>query len=673
MTESNTEIIVNESKSVQHKHSWTEENIISELKPIIKELGHFPTQKELNKLGETDLQGIIPRKGGYNYFREKMNYDLLKKPSGHWTEETIIKELEQIIDELGHFPTNKELNENGRGDISVAISRNGSTIYFREKMGYKLNVKPSGYWNEETIIKELEQIIKEIGHFPTHKELIKIRKGDLDAAIQNNGGFNYFKEKMGYEVTKKTNDYWNEKNTTKELEKLIEEIGHFPTHKKLIEIEKSSLMFGIQNNGGVNYFKEKMGYEITKKSPGYWNEKNIIEELNKIIKEIDHFPTQEELNESGKNSLVNGITKHGGIIYFRELMEYELERKPLNYWTEETIIKELEEVIKELDHFPTQEELTEIRRTDLSVAISRHNGIIHFRKLMGYELDAKPPGYWTEENIIKELEVIIKEIGHFPTSKELTKIGKSSLVSQIIRRNGFFHFRELMGYEFERKPNGYWTEETIIKELEEVINKLNYFPSNNDLIKIGKGDLSHSISRCGGVNYFREKLGFPPSETDPLKMSYIGKRGKKSEDFVEDLLNIWTEEHGKAPPEMNVTLGHGRLEFVFNYFGKRIGIDVTNTKGSKLNAFTTIKRKWRHRDYHLNLDELWIVVHTDALTSNDYDKLNRISPNNVQIFSGHGIINKLKIPEETCDLVKLEKLKGCEFSTKEKMTGLNQI
>jgi len=89
--------------------------------------------------------------------------------------------------------------------------------------------KPPGYWNEKTIISELNLVIEELGHFPSHTELSKMDKGGLGRAINKHGGSNYFSERIGYKLSHKPPNFWTEENTTSELKLVIDELGHFPT------------------------------------------------------------------------------------------------------------------------------------------------------------------------------------------------------------------------------------------------------------------------------------------------------------------------------------------------------------------------------------------------------------------------------------------------------------
>ena len=47
---------------------------------------------------------------------------------------------------MGYFPTQRKLAYMNRADLSVALIRNGGNNYFRELLGYNLLEKPKGYW-----------------------------------------------------------------------------------------------------------------------------------------------------------------------------------------------------------------------------------------------------------------------------------------------------------------------------------------------------------------------------------------------------------------------------------------------------------------------------------------------------------------------------------------------
>jgi hypothetical protein len=88
-------------------------------------------------------------------------------------------------------------------------------------------------------------------------------------------------------------------------------------------------------------------------------------------------------------------------------------------------------------------------------------------------------------------------------------------------------------------------------------------------------------------------------------MSYSGRRGKGTEKLVKVILQDWCNQNGYPEPEYNKKLAAKNvIEFVCNT-GRRIGVDVINTK---TRYGDSIRNKYRHKDYSKHLDKLWIVV-----------------------------------------------------------------
>jgi hypothetical protein len=48
---------------------WTLETVINELEPIVKELGYFPSQSDLDKLNQKGLRGYISKNNLLDYLK----------------------------------------------------------------------------------------------------------------------------------------------------------------------------------------------------------------------------------------------------------------------------------------------------------------------------------------------------------------------------------------------------------------------------------------------------------------------------------------------------------------------------------------------------------------------------------------------------------------------------
>lgn len=115
----------------------------------------------------------------------------------------------------------------------------------------------------------------------------------------------------------------------------------------------------------------------------------------------------------------------------------------------------------------------------------------------------KPSGYWTEERVIADLELIVEDLKHFPVDNELQSLGRYDLRVAIEKNGGISKFQRLMNYNKKRKPLTIWTEKSVIEELETLINKLGYLPTGPQLKKLNKGDLLNAINKFGGYIKFR--------------------------------------------------------------------------------------------------------------------------------------------------------------------------
>lgn len=296
------------------------ENLERELKKIIgKNNGQFPSWKKLNQSGRSDITNAVKKHGGMRIVRQKLGFDESSKENGFYENwGNVMGELEKACDELGHFPSSKELRESGRSTLAVVICSNyGGFFSVREKMGYEHpRLKDNHYSDFNKVKKELNRIIKLIGHFPSQKELKSLERGSLTASIyKHHGGLVEVREKMGHENDDKDRGYWQKwENVESEINSLIKELEHFPTHSELKAKGFTSLSGAILTHGGTNKVRKKLGYSESRKSSGYWQKENNFEkELREAIKKNDEQrPTEKWLRNNGYSGLIDAAYKYYG-------------------------------------------------------------------------------------------------------------------------------------------------------------------------------------------------------------------------------------------------------------------------------------------------------------------------------------------------------------------------
>jgi len=100
----------------------------------------------------------------------------------------------------------------------------------------------------------------------------------------------------------------------------------------------------------------------------------------------------------------------------------------------------------------------------------------------------KPRGYWRDwKNVERELKQAMRELGHFPTYRELQKMGKSSLCYIMTNHHGgLIEVRRRLGEETgKRKIKGYRRENRFFNKLEDS-DIVRYISDNHKGLKISE-------------------------------------------------------------------------------------------------------------------------------------------------------------------------------------------
>ena len=386
-----------------------------------------------------------------------------------------------------------------------------------------------------------------------------------------------------------------------------------------------------------------------------WNEDKILMELNNITKELGHFPSNKDIRNIGRDDLRGAIYKgtNRGINYYRTLLDINILRHTVGYWTEDKIIKELKYIIDIVGYMPSSLEIRKIKG-GLSCAISKNGGYNRYRLILEEVCMKKPNHYWNDYNITKELKNIIEKIGHFPLTEELFIINKT-LCSAISANGGINKYRKNLCYKEAKRSKGHWSEDEILSSLELLCNKLKRFPTFNEIEQEYKGCILRYIMDRGGINKYRRLLGY---EDVPFGLigKYISKRGRNTENIVYTLIEDYCKRKNLQLPIRNFKFKSKKIiEFVCNVNGT-IGIDVTNTR-----TIRCISQKWLKRDYHTYLDMLIIVVFSNILTENDYKLLTNKAPKNVFVIGIDEFCNILQSELDDVMKNKIETYKQCTF------------
>src|SRR3989344_4082931 len=219
------------------------ENARKALRGLESKLGHFPTQKEiavefsglagaltryyggLTKFKKdlsnredryTGLNSGIDRNGGILRIRRLLGVEIGRKPVGYWKEsQHIIEEIERVMGKEGwqELPSPDVLRNKNYGRLVGEIQNYGGMRKVRRKLGLDVVKVEDGFWTEERILAEAKKVVAKQGDLPAQDSLQKLGLGALAGQIGKNGGYPYFREKLGLVSRRKPHRFWDRENT----------------------------------------------------------------------------------------------------------------------------------------------------------------------------------------------------------------------------------------------------------------------------------------------------------------------------------------------------------------------------------------------------------------------------------------------------------------------------
>ncbi|MEK6871622.1 MAG: hypothetical protein AABX16_01845 [Nanoarchaeota archaeon] len=535
------------------------------------------------------------------------------KQKGKWQDfENVKAAIVSLEEKLGHFPTQREIVENGFSGLPAAITREYGTINaLAEKLGKTTNQRERGYWkNQENFKNEFNTVVVELGHIPNYTELKELHGPLLRSIERHYDGYNNFLKEQNLEISRKEEFYWADpKNAVAEVRALMQQhnLATLPNANVLEELGATSVTHAINKYyGGFRKFRLLLGEKPPRIEMGQWKDVDYcIEQANEIKKKLNvtTLPSNNVLREKGYQSFLQAIYKyHNGLRKFRELLGEDQLKNADGIWKdEEYTFTELEKFMQQHGYktIPTYNTFKQQDAGPLLYGIQKfHGGLDACREklkererkqsdslenlLEAYvngdesidleETYGKPADFWSEWNNIEPiLKKIIGQYGSLPSGKKLSQEGKSMVAAAIYKYHGGFHkVRKKLELEEIKKPSKYWKQwKNVKKELEQIIQTVGHFPSTSEMGNEGLSTLAMAINNFGGVNKVRKKLGY---ETIEHKVKEY-----ESWEKIEEIVRPIIEELGSFPSASELRRrGLGQLvTALYDYHG---GINVARKK-----------------------------------------------------------------------------------------------
>jgi hypothetical protein len=340
--------------------------------------------------------------------------------------------------------------------------------------------------------------------------------------------------------------YWpNWENVERELREIIRETEKFPTQKELANMGKSSLAHAMAKyHGGMNAAKEKLGFEITKRNRGHYeNWDVVVSELDGIWEkhpELEgNLPGAKWMRENGYNALAIGICrKQEGFRKVREKLGQKqvLDNPHGHYKSRDNLDIAIEDIFEkhpELEgKLPGSGWFFKNKYSTIANSIyAHHGGFREYRDSLGqkqiYKFSHGELKDWKKlkDEIDKMLENNSDLDGKLPAVKWMRENGYITLANSIKKwHGGFPETRMRLGQEELKREHGYWQDfENIKRELEQIISEQGKVPSKKDLGKIGYGGMATTIVKYhGGYSSVLERIGFSGEEIPGNKFRKFG-------------------------------------------------------------------------------------------------------------------------------------------------------
>jgi hypothetical protein len=515
-------------------NTWNEKNVVIEFKEYIKQhkIDYYPSRYEISDNGSNIYVGITQVFGSYENFKKHLNttgFLLQKKPKDiKWTYETTVKELEPIVNKIGYFPSQSDLDKMNLKGLRGYISKNNLLDRLKKHFGVQSKIRkntisrPSGYWdNIDNIKLELEKVFNDYGRIPNQKELLELGFGSLSVHLK----------KLPKEILEKY-DYFSNSILIKSKD------GHFvrSNYELLFDNFLSFNKITHQTEGVISenhpdrylfdfkltlenkkvVFVEIWGYtrNRNKQEKDYHKKRLKKEELYRKLN-LKLIGISADIYEKPFDEIYNFFSK-AILKYDKNFIPKKLDTNHFLWgstYNEDTLIETLRDIVRlNRGYFPTTNELRKLQNGEGIISqIQKFGGVGYFKTKLEVTSKMKE-SKWVLENLKTEIKKF-NNLLYVPSYDELSKSNRIDIFGGIQRNGGFKNVSKLLNiptyneyHKTNPKPSkSKWTKEYLFKELNLIVKRYNKIPSETKLIEIGRGDLVFGIKKNGGFTKIKKQ------------------------------------------------------------------------------------------------------------------------------------------------------------------------
>ena len=262
-------------KRTRSKPPWTQTRIRRELEEFLQGATEWPSYREFQRAGRQKLRDEVTRSGGPRVWAKRLKLPYPERKPGYapvWTEERVRADLEEFLHGWTYWPSRLEFEAAGRKLLRDAIRRLGGPERWAAEFGLPLQNLKFGSklaWTDERIEAELRRVLDGRETWPTRRELERVGRFGLAAAVAQGKGTTYWARRFGLEPSARAGiarpRLWTDDRIRAELEEFCRGRTTWPTEREFLAAGESKLYDAACRYRGTAHWAAELGLVRTRR------------------------------------------------------------------------------------------------------------------------------------------------------------------------------------------------------------------------------------------------------------------------------------------------------------------------------------------------------------------------------------------------------------------------
>lgn len=533
-------------------------------------LGEFKEQNNLPKLSQFRKCCTNVRETLHNWYPE---FEISNKK---YSKESIYALIDAFVEKHNRLPYASEYKKsNGFPQYSIVVKYCGTVEAIYEER-YKNKVAPNTRrWNEEKIIRVLDEFVSKNKRIPSAAELISNKELPSISHMKKHISdvFSFLKNRYPeYDVSQlELSQGWTLEMIVSGFRVFKETNGRFPKANELRRKNNlPSYSFIRKEYGGLSdfkrtYFPEEYSEKRIAKTSRRWNKEKVLTAIDEFIAVNNRLPKSMEFCSDNNLPSATWMSGHieGSITTFLkqnypQYCKVTEKTKRRDNWDRETVILSIEKFINVNDRLPLLREFNKTNGLPSLSVVEKYLGcyvkkwlektypelyemMLQSRKKCSKERKSKRI-HWSKEMVENSIEEFVKREGRLPLSSEFRKennLPSHSLFRNVTQMSRTEFYKEKYSHLIHtlKKSIPDWDKDKILEAVRGFISENGRFPNQKEFTK------TYNLPSVTTVNEYFDNIS-------SLREEYFNDvkfNGVWTEKEILDALLKFKEEYNRFP------------------------------------------------------------------------------------------------------------------------------